>query len=288
MIANSKNSTSPNDIALFHRRTLRSNQIRRDRVGTGIWMAYDISPKDLYSAVHSLENTPKRILKSSHINRVLVGELLGESVILKRYDLPRLRHQFKYVMRPSRGRRAWASALTLKTFEIPTTPCLGFFECRTKLPNTSYVVFRFEPDVVSARKWIKAWLHQRPDEFRTGFGNDLTHSLLALYRLGIYHADTKSSNILVRAPEDPEKREFLWIDLECVQFDVSLSRRKVMRNLVQLNGSIGAKLSDRDRLEFLHGLSEMFPWVQDPHVAERIRTWTHERLKREQTGQCGP
>ena len=279
---------APREIAAFYHHTLRSVSLRRDWRGTGSWMQRDPAPEDLVHAIETLEASPRRVLKSSGINHVLKGEMLGESVILKRYDLPRPRHRIKYLMRPSRGRRAWAAALTLRACRIPTPPCLGFFECGGRLPGTSYAIFRAEDDILSARTWIKAWLHQRTDAFRTGFRDDLVDALLALYRRGIYHGDTKTSNMLVRAPDDPDRREFLWIDLECVRFGVSPSRRQILRNLVQLNGSVGSKLSEGDRLEFLDEMAEIYPWLAGSHIAERIRAWTLKRLAREQSGQCGP
>ena len=53
-------------------------------------------------------------------------------------------------------------------------------------------------------------------------------------------------------------------------------------------GSLGSKLRDEDRLAFLNELTDMFPWANEPWVANRIRAKTMELLQRELRGECGP
>jgi hypothetical protein len=110
---------------------------------------------------------------------------------------------------------------------------------------------------------------------------------LQLYRNRIYHGDTKSANILLRSPDKPDRRAFFWIDLECVKFGVLPTRRQIIRNLVQLNGSLGSKVLEEDRMAFLHDMSQFYPWLAQPGVAKKIRRWTRRRLLKQKRGWYG-
>ncbi len=218
--------------------------------------------------------------------RVQMG---GVDVLVKQYRhrdwISRLRSAF----RPSRARRAWAAAQTFLALGQPTPEPLGFLETGSRLlPSTSYFLCAFLSDTIPARRWIKNRYHLLPDDVRASFRGHLLDTLLALYRTGLYHADTKASNLLVRAPDDPLQRTFYWIDLESARCGVRLSRRKILRNLVQLNGSLGRRVSEEDRFAFLHELARTFPWLARPAVAERIRRWTRRRLEYERDARCGP
>lgn len=276
--------TAPQQLHASWKGALKSPEIRSEGGWTGAWVDPTPSLAGLAHTIRTLEATPGRILKSSDISRVVSGELFGGPVIIKRYAPPTGWKRWIRRFRPSRARRCWATAATLRGAGIACSSCIGFLEEAT---GGSVVVFAEERGTISARRWIKAWLHQRPSDFRDRFRDDLAQALLELYSNGVYHADTKASNLLLLHPEDSGSRSFIWIDLECVRFGTRPSRRQVLRNLVQLNGSVGSKLSEEDRVGFLGILAQTYPWLAEPAVVEHIRTWTLERLKRELSGQCG-
>jgi len=249
-------------------------------------------PESLVEALEALESgrhTPQRIYSRGERTTVLRMEFEGRPLILKRFHLPSLRERVKYAVRASRAHRAWATARALDEIGIDAPNAPGFIDVRSaSLPEASYLFLEFLEGAVPCRRWIKAWLHQREDDFRERFGRDLAGRLRDLYHRGIYHADTKTSNILVRDPEQPDLRRFYWIELESFRFGIPPTQKRILRNLVQINGSIGSKLSDTDRLAFLGYLSDVAPWAMNPGVADRIRARTLQRLNRELRGECGP
>jgi hypothetical protein len=276
------------DSAAIYRRYLRTDPLGPLRRSYRVHWPHG-NPETLLADVLEAEENPPKILKKSHINTVIRAKIDGRDLVIKRFRDPRLKQRLKYLFRNSRSRRAWAAASTLRDAGIDTPAPLGFIECSgSLLPGCCYALTEYVSDAIPARRWIKAWLHQRPEDFRVRFRADLLACLKGLYDRGIYHADTKAGNLLLTDPEDPARRRFWWIDLDCVSFGVSPSRRQVMRNLVQLNGSIGSKLPDEDRLAFVHELGEFFPYLREPGVADHLRAWTLERLSREQRGLCGP
>jgi hypothetical protein len=275
-----------------YRRGLRTATAERFRLADGEYRVHWPGCADPGGRLRELlraARAPRRRLKSSDINVVCRVDLGGEEAVLKQFRLPTLSRQLRYGLRPSRARRCWAAAHALLAGGLATPAPLAFVECRRHgFPVASYYICRDLPDAVPARRWIKAWYPRRPDAFRAAFRRQLLDCLIALYRRRIYHADTKASNLLLTHPEDPAARRFWWIDLDCMAFGVTPTRRLVLRNLVQLNGSIGARVSEADRMAFLHDLARCYPWAEAPGVARRIRTRTRQRLQRELDGLCGP
>ena len=245
---------------------------------------------ELLEALRDAEERPARTLKwRSTINRVFRVDLLGEDVVIKTYDLLSAGQRLRYRWRTSRGRRAWAAGETFRQLGIATPQPLGWIEWPGPdgTPRSMYIS-RWFGEGAPARRWIKAHLHRRDPAFRSALRGELLDALVTLYDHGIYHADTKTSNLLLAHPEDPARRAWAWIDLECVRFNVRPTRRRLLRNLVQLNGSIGSKLPDDDRLAFLQALAQRYPGLDDPGLPDRLRRWTRRRLQRELDGQCGP
>jgi hypothetical protein len=256
----------------------------------GTWKSDpSISLSGLRAAIQEAEKARgTKIIKSEKRIRVFRAHLLGRDAIIKRYDLIDVGDRLKYLFRASRAHRAWAAARTLTELGIPTPEPLGFLEIRTgPFVTRSYFITAFISDAQSARTWIKPWLSTRPHEFRERFRKEVVNLLLDLYRNGIYHGDTKSANMLLRSPDEPDRRAFFWIDLECVQFGVQPTRRQIIRNLVQLNGSLGSKVSEEDRMAFLLDMAQFYPWLARPKVVEKIRTWTLRRLLKQKCGWHG-
>lgn len=244
--------------------------------------------QEVLQAALEIDNHPETWLKRSAINLVSATNLGNRTLVFKRYDMLGRRQQLHYRFRASRARRAWAAALTMRDFAISTPEPFALIEgFRGSRPIQSFYVHDFLKEAVTARQWIKPHLHRATPEVREQVRHELREMLLNLYRHGMYHGDTKTGNLLVTDTDDPERRTWSWIDLECVQVAVQPTRRRVMRNLVQLNGSVGSKIEEADRLAFLKDLSEDFPWMTGARVADTIRKRTMKRLRRELSKECG-
>jgi len=248
-----------------------------------------ITAPDLHAAIERAEADPAvHVVKDGARIRVLRANLFGRDALIKRYDLLPLGDKLKYVFRPSRARRAWAAAQTLVRLGLPTPEPLGCLEVfRAGIPVRSYYICAFLADAAAARTWIEPHFADQPPALRLGFRRQLLRTLLELYHHAVYHADTKTTNMLLSNPADPERRAFFWIDLECVRFGVVPGRHQLVRNLVQLNGSLGLKVADQDRLRFLHDLARWYPWVTGRDVIAKICAWTRRRLDNERRRQCG-
>ena len=117
---------------------------------------------------------------------------------------------------------------------------------------------------------------------------ELWCELRAWYESRCYHADTKTGNLLIRHPEDESKREYLWVDLDVAKIGRSPGLRGILRNLVQLNGSVDRRLSREERLVFLDRVIRWYPYLAGDWIPRIIESRTRRRLENERDTRCGP
>ena len=74
-----------------------------------------------------------------------------------------------------------------------------------------------------------------------------------LHKQGLYHNDLKDANILVQLGAGGSAERFYLLDLEGIRRYRKLNRRRQIKNLVQLNRTLGKYLRAADKLRFLEG-----------------------------------
>ncbi len=81
----------------------------------------------------------------------------------------------------------------------------------------------------------------------------------SLHEMGIYHNDLKDANIFVRRDENIQEGSFYLLDLEGIRRFRHLGERRRVKNLVQLNRTMGRMLSNTKKIYFLKTyLGEIF------------------------------
>jgi serine/threonine protein kinase len=73
----------------------------------------------------------------------------------------------------------------------------------------------------------------------------------SLHEVGIYHNDLKEANIFVCRDEDIQEGSFHLLDLEGIRRFRHLGERRRVKNLVQLNRTMGRMLSNTKKIYFL-------------------------------------
>ena len=219
-------------------------------------------------------------LKTSHQAAVYAATLHGQAVVIKVFPAPL---KLKDRWRPSRARKSWAAAVSMRGLEINTPKPLAFLESTR---GKSYFITEAIPAAQSARTWVKPLLHRQSTDFQNSFRGQLLETFINLYESGLYHGDTKLGNLLLTDATDPLARRLYWIDLDSV-LPARPSPRQIMRNLIQLNGSLGRGISQDQRRDFLNDLAILYPWVNSKHTWGHIEKITRQRLLRELHRICG-
>lgn len=279
----------------LYRQALRMRLGEKEGIYQGYW-ACDarLSPALLATAVAQVERDERApLLKSTPKTKLRRAPLLGREVMIKQFDLPTWRHRLQAVFRYSRGRRAWAAGKAMADLDIPTPTPLGYLEIRGRwFPIRSYVFTEFQADAFDLRAWLKLHRTAISPAHRTWAEAQIEDRLLRLYAARIYHSDTKLSNLLALPAAQPDEQpwsELMWIDLESIRFNRRPTRYRVIRNLVQLNGSIRDRwMARRDRIQFLMRMARHFPWLNSSRTIQHITRWTQRRWRRERDKLCGP
>lgn len=216
--------------------------------------------------------------------RLARSALPGASGLLFKFYGP---HRHFDAWRASRARLAFAAGRVLADAGAPSVEVVGFVE-GLKGPYASCLVLREIPGAVNVREWLKRHHGCMTAETWRNWREGIYAAWKALSDAGIYHDDTKALN-LITAPEWSEAPAWLrWTDLESVHPGRRPTRWRIIRNLVQLNGSLRKWVPDEERFRFLALAKRDYPWLDGVWVVPLIRRWTRRRLMNELKTRCGP
>ena len=221
-----------------------------------------------------------QVINQRNTKSVYRMEIFGRDCLVKQFS----RQHFYDRFRITKGRHSWAIAKTIEAMYLNTPTPYGFLELSN---GDSFYFSEYESAQQDARSWIKPWLHQKNPALKAAIHQDLLTEFIRIYQCGIYHRDTKATNMLIAYPENNERRSFKWVDIESATIPIFLNGHKIRKNLIQLNGSIGRKISRKERVAFLLDVAKEFPTLHNQGTIRKIERVTRKRLKRELLKICG-
>jgi hypothetical protein len=172
-------------------------------------------------------------------------------VYIKRYARSLLRIALEAAVAGSPGRRAAAAAQRLRPLGFATPEVCAAVDVRRG--GVVHKSFFLTYEVVGALTLDRYWwgVQERADiAARRVLARLLGDLFRRLHALGIYHNDLKDVNILAAGPADAPTLTLL--DLERVTFGrAPLGRRRCIKNLVQLDRTLGTRARRSDRLRTL-------------------------------------
>lgn len=178
----------------------------------------------------------------------------GETVCVKGYRDRGALYALASLFFRSRALKSWRAANGLVVRGLLTPQPLAMIEKRFgPLVRESYYICRWEGRAPELNAYIKARQWTQAD--KKNFMRCLAHTVAGLHARGVYHGDLKSTNILVR--EYDSSWDFLFIDLDRVSFSRPLTFERRANNLAQINASVSAVITLRDRLRFFRIYSRM-------------------------------
>ena len=163
--------------------------------------------------------------------RTRLPELPGKGLIIKRYA-PRSRWStFKDIVRPSRARRAFQCAFSLRERGIvtPIPVAVGERRCCRWL-REAVLISEEIPEAQTAFEWRE---HSRGRFAKHRLARGLARTLARLHNAGFTHSDPNFSNFLVRPAVDPS-RELVVIDWDGIRSRGFVSLQAAASDLYRL------------------------------------------------------
>lgn len=195
--------------------------------------------------------------KKIRVGRVTV-EFGGERrrVYLKRYNAFSWRYRLGSLFVQSGAFRSWLGAGILMNAGFHTAKPIAAVERRSwgMLTRSFYLSEEIPSGRTVDAHWREELIPMMESEgFRQRriFLEALAELFRSLHNLEIYHNDLKDANIIVCAGDKPPGGPFYLLDLEGVRRFRHLNERRRIKNLVQLNRTLGTWLRSTEKLYFL-------------------------------------
>ncbi len=165
------------------------------------------------------------------------GEWIKQDRVLRYRDLCIKVHTNRFFHK-DRCLKAWKMSRALEARNIPVPKSLAYF----RLGGNSYFISEFL-DGIGLNDYLAALIdaHQKRRELKR-----LAVWMKNVHDRGIWQRDFKSTNVIC------QKGRYFMLDLDSVSVQSHLCNKKKVKNLGQLNASLGNHLTVRDRLRMYH------------------------------------
>jgi len=228
----------------------------------------------------------EQILKQSKNSVITFHEKTGGLPVdacVKQYQYRGIRYVLKSLFAKTRARKSWiaGNAFLVRGISTPLPLALqekkfGPFVIESFLITALLAGARELNDYVTLldRKSAAAAV-------KNAFIQSLAGTVRALHEKGVYHADLKSTNILVQELPGAAWR-FSFIDLDRVALRDSLSFQERANNLAQINASISRLAGAKERLKFF------FFYAKGTDLFRERKKYYQEILKISRTKNTAP
>lgn len=196
----------------------------------------------------------QRKIKVARVPLEVGGEV--KWVYVKRYNVFSWRYRLGSLFTRSGAVRSLAGAETLKEAGFRTGEPVAAVEVHSAgiLTKSFYLSEEISGGKTADAYWREELLPvKKPEGFhrRRNFLKRLASLFRSLHNAGIYHNDLKDANILVWADNERQKESFYLLDLERIRRGRYLNKRRRIKNLVQLNRTMGRFLRRTEKLYWL-------------------------------------
>jgi len=196
----------------------------------------------------------QRKIKVARVEIQINGEKLP--IYVKRYNSFSTRHRFGSVFTVSGGMKSLRGAAILERNGISTAKPIAAVEERVKgmVLGSFYLSAEISGGVTVDVYWLNILkLPSDPEGSRRRrlFLQVLGRLFNRLHGQAVYHNDLKDANILAVPVGDVKSIDLYLLDLEGVRQYRVLSESRRVKNLVQLNRTLGRHLSGTQRLTLL-------------------------------------
>src|SRR5262245_15416864 len=193
-----------------------------------------------------------RVLKHDRGTTVTLLTLPTGAVVIKHHRLHTWRRRGDALRHGSPARRAWRGAQLLQARGFPVPRPLAAFEKRIAgtLRESWYCSEGLQTQVPLDVYWRDRQKHWTPRQ-RRAFLQSLAEFLRAFHTAGLYAGDMRDANLLVEDDGDAHWKFYL-VDLDHVLHVERLSQKRRLKNLVQLERTLGRRARASERLFFFY------------------------------------
>lgn len=193
-------------------------------------------------------------IKVARIKMKIQGN--AKTVYLKRYNTFSWRYRFGSIFQFSGAVRSLHGAAILSQSGIATARPLAAVDSRSwgMLDGSFFLSEEIENGKTADAYWREELVTIKGKEGmqrRNRFLRRMGELFRCLHDQDVYHNDLKDANILVCRDSSEGAEHFYLLDLEGIRRYRKLNRRRQVKNLVQLNRTLGKYLRATDKLRFL-------------------------------------
>ncbi|NIO11363.1 MAG: hypothetical protein GTO40_26445 [Deltaproteobacteria bacterium] len=179
-----------------------------------------------------------------------------KQVYLKRYNAFSWRYRLVSLLITSAALRSWSGARVLTAAGFHTGKPLAAVEFRSfgMLTKSFFVTEEIPSGSTINLHWqecLRELEGVQGVRRRRTFVMALAELFRTLHQAGVYHNDLKEANIFVCREEPITKESFFLLDLEGIRRFRRLGIRRRIKNLVQLNRSLGGLIRNPVKFYFL-------------------------------------
>ena len=247
-------------------RALENLNLRLHRFSTRAWTLriYCVDEAGLEETLAQLPELLRRrecqtIKEEKKISVFRIPLRLGQTirwVYVKQHTALTPGYRLASICYASAARRSLCGAFTLLHAGYATArPVAAVEQCHFALLRTS---FYLSEEIAGAKNITNHWredlaLLKGVDGYRKRRAvlRALARLFQSLHRQGIYHNDLKASNILALDQGPAAASDFSLIDVQGVRKCLYISERRKIKNLAQLNRTLGKFLSQTEKLVFV-------------------------------------
>ncbi len=186
-----------------------------------------------------------------------------ERICVKQFCYPSFWGRMREHFRRSKGFKSWRAANGVRAKGLPSLKPLAFAERRDwQGLRESFLLMEARVNDQEMDRYIL----QGFGDFKKKrlFIRTFARWLDSLHQRRLYHKDMKTCNILVS--EKGETWDFHLLDFEDLLLDEDVSRKRLLRNFLQLNTSTPRVMTRADRYRFLREYFRHNPIVKDQKV----------------------
>ena len=198
----------------------------------------------------------QRKIKVARVKIDIYGDT--KTVYIKRYNAFSWRYRFGSIFQSSRAVKSLRGAVFLSEAGMFTARPLAAVDSRSwgMLNGSVFLSEEIQNGKTADAYWREELLTIKGNDGirrRKRFLKTLGELFRCLHKQGLYHNDLKDANILVQAIASGSAERFHLLDLEGIRRYRKLNRRRRIKNLVQLNRTLGKYVRAADKLRFLEG-----------------------------------